>query len=341
LNTTVGVNVVARSLGRAAVESTTGSNGRREPSSRKTSLPPDSFSLRAGDEILLTDQEYGACRYVWEAEAEAAGWTFKYCRLPSPCHDADQIVDAIVAALTPKVKLAFFSHVSAATGMILPVERIIRECRARGVATVIDGAHAPGLTPVDVRAIDADVYVGNLHKWLMAPSGAAFMVVRPELKSFLHPPIVSWGWDFNPERGDDDSDWGGSYRARNLEFIGTIDRTAMMVIPETFDFRAGLTESAIDRRVRSLRTDLTTKLERIGRPPVRFADDLIGPMSIVRLGAVEPITAREAFWRQSGIEINTTVVQGETYLRISTAWFNTVDEIDRLIEFLPRFNPAG
>jgi hypothetical protein len=101
---------------------------------------------------------------------------------------------------------------------------------------VIDGAHAPGMVPLDLGDIGADFYGANCHKWLMAPAGAGFLHVDPRHKAMIEPLITSWGWEFDRDKLNDDSGWGGNFWQRNFEFNGTLDRTPQMAIAEALDF---------------------------------------------------------------------------------------------------------
>src|SRR5207344_3061991 len=117
----------------------------------------------------------------------------------------DEIVDAAIKAMSSRTRLFFFSHVLSPTGLVLPAERLCVEARKRGILTVVDGAHAPVMIPLDVSAVGADFYTGNCHKWMLAPSGAGFLVVRPGNEDRLEPLHVSWGY-----RPEQQRIWDGS-----------------------------------------------------------------------------------------------------------------------------------
>jgi isopenicillin-N epimerase len=187
-----------------------------------------SLQFEPGDELLVTNQEYNACRNALEFAAKRTGCEAVVAGIPFPLQSADQIVGAIMGAATPRTRLALIDHVTSQTGMVLPIARIVDELKARGIDTLIDGAHAPGMVPVNLEALGATYYSGNCHKWLSAPKTAGFLHVRPDRQQLIRPLSISHG--ANSPRTD---------RSRFLiEFgwTGTIDPTACLSVPEVLRF---------------------------------------------------------------------------------------------------------
>lgn len=159
-----------------------------------------SVALRRGDEILLTDHEYGAKKIMWDEVAARAGARVVAASLPRPARTEDGLVDAIAARFTRRTRVLFVSHITSLSALQLPVARLCALARERGVVSVIDGAHAPGQIELDVRAVGGDVYAGNLHKWVCAPRGSAFLWATPEARTWIRGPVISWDWSWS---GDD------------------------------------------------------------------------------------------------------------------------------------------
>jgi isopenicillin-N epimerase len=125
----------------------------------------------------------------------------KPVHIPFPIASADEVVDRVLGGVTSSTRLLLIEHVTSQTAIIMPVERLVAELKARGIDTMIDGAHAAGQIPLDIGAIDPAYYTGNLHKWVCAPKGAAFLYVRSDRRDGIHPVVISHG--LNSQRRPD------------------------------------------------------------------------------------------------------------------------------------------
>jgi isopenicillin-N epimerase len=248
--------------------------------------------LTAGDELLVTDHEYNACRNALDAAAIAAGAHVVTVALPFPSAGPEDVVARVLAAVTPRTRLAVLDHVTSATALVLPIEDLVAELTARGVETLVDGAHAPGMLDVHVERLGAAWYAGNLHKWVCAPKGAAFIHVRRDRQARFHPLVVSHG--ANSPRTDRsrfrlESDW-----------TGTRDPSAWLAVPAAIELIGSLLPGgwpAVRLRNRDLalrgRDLLCTALA----TTAPAADAMIGSMASV------PLPTEEAAGRVQGVEL--------------------------------------
>ncbi|MET0401928.1 MAG: aminotransferase class V-fold PLP-dependent enzyme, partial [Cystobacter sp.] len=186
-----------------------------------------SLNFAPGDELLTTDQEYNASRNALDHVAQRRGVQVVVAKLPWPTPSSQAVVDAVLARVTERTRLLLIDHITSQTGMVLPVAALVRALRARGVETLIDGAHAPGQVALSLRELGAAYYSGNCHKWLCAPKGAAFLHVRRDVQPGIRPLVISHG--YNSPRED---------RSRfrlDFDWLGTQDLTPFLCIPTALE----------------------------------------------------------------------------------------------------------
>ncbi len=183
-----------------------------------------SLKLKRGDELLTTSVDYNACRNVLNAVARQMGAKIVVAEIPFPLQSAEEIVPAILKAVTPRTRLALLDHVTSNTAMIMPLRQIIQALEARGVETLVDGAHAPGMLPLNLRDLRPTYYTANLHKWVCAPKGAAFLYVRKDRQANIQPAVIS--------HGNNRTRPGFTPFQDRFDWCGTFDPTAWLCAPE-------------------------------------------------------------------------------------------------------------
>ena len=287
-----------------------------------------SLVFAPGDELLATTHTYGACRQTLDYVASRSGARVVTAALPFPVRDEEEIVAAVIAGLSPRTRLALLDHVTSPTALVLPIARLVSELRSRGVETLVDGAHAPGMVHHALTELGAAYYTGNAHKWLCAPKGAAFLHVRRDRQSGLHPTVISHGYEAGLHA---EFDW-----------IGSFDPSAWLCVPAAIDYLGALLPggwpelmASNHRLALAARADLCQSLGL--EPPCPAA--MIGSMASLILPVAESGAAASqlegealATWfRERGVE---TWLSRRPFnlLRVSAQLYNHIAEYRRLAE---------
>ncbi len=298
-----------------------------------------SLPLEPGDELLVTDHAYNACRNALDRVAEVSGAVVEVVTLPWPVGNEEEIVARLMERVTARTVLALIDHVTSATALVLPVERLVQELNARGVESLIDGAHVPGMLPLDLRRLGASFYTGNAHKWLCAPKGAAFLYVARDLQSQIRPLVVSHG--ANKPLSDESQRF-----LTEFEWTGTHDPTAYLSIPAAIDAMAAMVPGGwpeIMQRNRQLAIDTRRMLLKRWDLPELCPDSMLGSIATVQLADAAP-DGRTSFlqpdpWQQClfdehqiEVPIFSWPAPPKRMLRISAQLYNAPSDYENLAE---------
>lgn len=285
------------------------------------------FDLKAGDEVLCTDHEYGAVERIWRTICARAGARLVIQPLPELLDDPEALVQALFAAASDRTRLLVFSHVASATAVILPAEAICREARRRGLPTCIDGPHAVAMVPLQIESLDCDFYCASCHKWLSAPFGSGFLYVHPRAREIIRPLLISWGGlpDGRPS-------WQGEF-----DWIGTRDPSANLSVASAIDFfEQGIGFDDFRRATHELARFARDELLRFGKQAPLTADDprWYGSMVSVPVAGGDALALQERLWQEYRIEVLVKQWRGRRLVRVSCHLYNDAADVNRLLRAL-------
>jgi isopenicillin-N epimerase len=289
-----------------------------------------SFSLAAGDEVLTTEWEYGACDRTWQYYCDRAGARYVKQAIRLPLQGQDDFVEQLMAGVTKQTKLIFLSHITSSTAIRFPVEKIVAAARQLGIMTFIDGAHAPAQVPLSLRTLDPDIYTGACHKWMMTPKGSSFLYVRKEHQHLFDPLVISWGYKAD--------------RPSHSLFLdyhqqqGTRDFSAFCCIPAAIEFMKEHNWDEVSAQCRKL---VLSNAERFcdlleTEPLVPLDDFFVRQMFSIPLRTKEPEQLKARLFDEYKIEIPVMRHGNRSFIRYSIQVFNNQRDLDRLEEVLTK-----
>jgi isopenicillin-N epimerase len=314
-NATTGLNVVARSL-----------------------------PLEPGDEVLTTNHEYGALDRTWRFICEKRGARYVNQPVTLPVESSQAVVEAIWAGMTRRTRVLFLSHITSPTALTLPVAELLRRAREAGILTIVDGAHVPGQIDLDLTALGADFYAGNLHKWAMGAKGAAFLYARREVQHLLEPLVVSWGWN----RGDEAAgllDLGGnnSQFVDEQEWQGTRDPAAYLSVPAAIQFQAEHDWPRVRHECHKLLQEARQRIQELtGLPPIcPDSPEWYAQMAAFPLPACDGVTLQRRLYDEYRVEVPIIEWGGRQFVRVSVQGYNTAEDVEALVRALGDLLPLA
>lgn len=311
-----------------------------------------SVELDRDDEVLVTDHEYGAVTRLWKRRCQEVGARVVTQELPSQFVDRDEVARQFQSGVTPETRLIVVSHVTSQTALILPVEEICRQARERGIPVCIDGPHAVGMLPLNLKKLDCDFYTASCHKWLSAPFGSGFLYVAPRQQKRVQPAIVSWGGSIGGRQRSwkDEFNWLGTRNPAALlataDAIRFLESDVDQVVDQTSEHsrsKVSLTTSRIlDRFVSHSRAIVREASEKLSaltdqKPLTADLDTWCGAMVSLPLptgdsppmpGHQDPL--QKQLWERHRIEIPVIHWNGRRLLRVSGHLYNSSSEIHQL-----------
>ncbi|WP_166819988.1 aminotransferase class V-fold PLP-dependent enzyme [Thalassoroseus pseudoceratinae] len=298
------------------------------------------IELSAGDEVVLTDHEYGAVFRIWRDLCQASGAELKVARLPFPLTDPNEIVEAVQDTLTDRTKILVVSHVTSATATNFPVEDICQLARKRGVPTCVDGPHAIAMVPLNLRELGCDYYVASCHKWLSAPFGTGFLYMAKRHTQKVLPVVRSWGGSLSgqPSRWQDEFQW-----------IGTRDPSNFLAVPTAIEFLEDIGIQKFRDRTHALAEYARSRIEALTGLPTFLPNSSewygsmislpIPPSNDPDVGGVLRDPLQTALWERERIEVPVFHWHERRFIRVSCHLYTSTKDIDRLVDSLQQHLP--
>lgn len=288
--------------------------------------------LQKGDILLTSSHCYGAVLSTMQYACDCTGAQLVIADVPFPIESPQQVLDAMLPAIGDKVKLVVLDHITSSTGIVFPIEPIIKHCREKGIPILIDGAHAPGMVKLNMEELQPDWYTGNCHKWLFAPKGCAFLWTHPEKQKATHPTIISHGY--------------GSNYITEFDFTGTKDYSPYLALPKAIEYYLNIGYE----RIYSHNHNLVVKM----RDRLCEAWSVSAPAPISMLGYLATIPCplsgnmmatmnnaaiiHDLLWDTYRVELPVMPFHSKLWWRISTQIFNSETDYDKLLEIGKNIN---
>ena len=275
------------------------------------------IDLKAGDEVLMTDQEHPGGEQPWNLRAKRYGVVVRKVALPKPVENAAQVLNLINDAITPRTRVLFFSHITTATGVVLPAKELCALARNKGIISAVDGAHVPGMMRLNVHEIGCDLYSSSPHKWLQAPKGSGFLYVRDEMIDRMWNTIATEGWD-EPK-----------LRAERFQRIGSSNVPALWGLRASIQLANEIGMERIERRHRQFGDYMLQEMIKRGAQSWTSPDAALRCAIItVNVPPVPRMELEKWMWKEKKIRIR----GGDpNKLRLSTPYYLQKEEINRFL----------
>lgn len=287
-----------------------------------------SLDLKAGDEILSTNHEYGAMDRTWNFYCKKSGAKYIRQNISLPVISKEQILEEFWSGYTSKTKIVFLNQISSATALIFPVKEICDKARELGLITIIDGAHVPGQMDLDITELNPDFYTGTLHKWMLAPKGSSFLYVKKDFQEILDPLVVGWGYESVAPSESQFLDY--------QEFQGTREISAFLCAPKVIDF---LDENDWKTKAKECRSIVLSNYQRFcdllnTKPICPITEEFLVQMASIPVKTSNPVVLKELLFNKYKIEIPVMPLNGNYFIRYSINAYNSQEDLDILYNAL-------
>jgi isopenicillin-N epimerase len=288
-----------------------------------------SLDLQPGDEVLASDQEYGAMDRTWRFICQVRGARYVQAPISLPVRTKDQIIESFWQAVNPRTRVVFLSHITSPTALIFPVKEVCRRAREAGLVSIIDGAHAVSQLELDLGDIGVDIYIGACHKWLCAPKGAAFLYARHAIQPSLEPLVVSWGYECENPSASQFIDYH--------EWQGTRDLAAFLSVPAAIQFQVENDWPDVRARCHALASDTRRQIEQLTGMESICPDSpsWFKQMFSVRLpSGTNADRLKHRLYEDFRVEVPLIRWNNQGLLRVSIQIYNDSADTDRLLAAL-------
>ena len=284
------------------------------------------LDLKPGDEVLMSNHEYGALVRAWKMWGKKTGVKIIQQDISMPVTTEENFIEDFWTGVTDQTKVIFLSHITSSTALIFPIEKIIKLAKEQNILTIIDGAHVPAHIPLNIHELGCDFYTGACHKWLCAPKGSSFLFVKKEHQDWIKPVVVSWGKD-----GDDPTP---SEFIQNFQWQGTRDMSAFLTIPTAINFyikEIKPYQAACKKIIQDTYLEFSSVLN---TEPISAGREWLAQLVAHPLPKNIPSNLKKRLWEEYQIEIPVFEWNRQEFVRVSIQIYNTQKDVDLLMSAL-------
>jgi len=276
------------------------------------------IDLKAGDEVLMTDQEHPGGEHPWNLRAKRYGIVVKKVTLPRPVPDTATVLNLFNEAITPRTRVIFFSHITTVTGVVLPAKELGALARSKGILSAVDGAHVPGMMRLNVQELGCDMYSASPHKWMQAPKGTGFLYVRDEVIDRLWNTIATEGWDDT------------KIRAERFQRIGSSNVPALCGLRASIEFANQIGMDRIEKRHRKMADYIHDQIVQRGAKSWTSPDTAMRcAIATVTIAPYQMPEPEMWMWKQKKIRIRGGL---PSKVRLSTPYYLRKKDVDRFLD---------